>query len=174
MKMEVFENLHARASVRSFSDKAVPRELLEKIADAGVCAPTGMNRQTRRIWVVTDRERMDRLAKAVGAAAGRGEGYHFYHPAAFFLVSDESAETNGIANCACALENMMLAATALGLGSVWINQFKGICGDSAVRALLDEMGVPASQEVFGCLSVGYPAAPVQPVERRSGLVRWFE
>lgn len=169
----VFENIHARASVRSFSAVPVVRAALEKIADAGVSAPTGMNWQTRRIWVVTDKALMSRLAKAVGAAIGRAD-YGFYGAPAFFLVTDEAQETNALANCACALENMMLASTALGLGSVWINQFRDVCDDAGVRGLLDEMGVPATQFVGGCLAVGHAAAPAKPVERKADLVRWFE
>ena len=169
----VFENFAARASVRAFTGERVDRASLERIAQAGVMAPTGNNRQTRRIWAVTDKALMDRLAQAVGAAIGR-ENYGFYNPPAFFLVTDEAQETNAIANCACALENMMLASTALGLGSVWINQFKDVCGDACVRALLDGMGVPPTQFVGGCLAVGHAAAPVKPVERKTGLVRWLE
>ena len=68
----VLETIRSRRSVRRFADKAVPRELIEQVAAAGEWAPTGMNNQTVRLTVLTDRARIRALAQEVGRAAERG------------------------------------------------------------------------------------------------------
>ena len=73
---------------------------------------------------------------------------------------------------ACALENAFLAAHSHGVGSVWINQMLEICDAPAIRALLDELGVPAGHTVYGMAALGYaaPDAPVRPMERTGKVV----
>lgn len=162
-----------RRSVRRFEDKKVPRELLETVVKAGIFAPTANHIETHRFTVVTDDKILASLVSAIAAATGKGAGYSFYDPAAFVMASDARDNHNGLANCACALENMMLASHALGLGSVWINQFKLVCDDSAVRALLRSLEVPDDHIVWGCLSIGYPAEESAEHCKDESAVRWF-
>ncbi len=170
--MELFEAIRGRRSVRAFAAKPVERALTEQVVEAGILAPTGMNAQTRRLTVVEDKQKMQALAQAVAAAGGLKPEYNFYNPPVFILVSDEAASPNGLANCACALENMMLAAHGLGLGAVWINQVGAVCDTPAVRALLDGMRLPQSQRVYGALALGWPAADGAPVSKRRDVVEW--
>ncbi len=170
--MELFEAIRTRHSVRAYDAKPVDRSLIEQVVEAGILAPTGMNRQTRRFTVIQNREKMDALAHAVGEAAGRGPGYNFYDPPVFILVSDQEDDPNGLANCACALENMMLAAQGLGLGAVWINQIGPVCQQPAVRALLTEMRLAPDQKVYGALSLGWPAGEGKKIEKNRDVVEW--
>ncbi|MDO4566270.1 MAG: nitroreductase family protein [Oscillospiraceae bacterium] len=173
MNNSVLDNIIKRRSVRSFTNEALTREELEAVVKAGVYAPTAKHIETRRLTVVTDKRIMRALEREIGRLIGK-EGYGFYDPAAFILVSEDSANTNGLANCACAMQNMMLAASSLGLGSVWINQFKGLCGDEGLRALLDRLEIPGEQEVWACLSLGRPAKEPAQEEKDETVVRWFE
>jgi nitroreductase len=61
-------------------------------------------------------------------------------------------------DCACALQTIFLAAHALGVGSVWINQLRHVCDEAKVRDLLTAYGVPTTHKVYGCAALGYPAA----------------
>ena len=72
----------------------------------------------------------------------RPESYNFYDPDVIILASNEKDNTNGLADCACAMENMFLMAQELGIGSCWINQLKEICDEPQVRAELKKFGVP--------------------------------
>ena len=170
MNESVFENIMNRASVRKFESKLPERDKLELIVRAGAAAPSGMNIQTRAFTVLIQAPLIDSLARAVAGAIGRGAEYDFYQPPVFIIVSEEADNQNGLANCACSLENMMLAAHALGLGSVWINQLKDCCADAQVRELLGELGVPPTHNVYGCLSLGYSAAPVNTVKKTVNVV----
>ena len=89
-------------------------------------------------------------------------------------MSDRQSDVNAQANCACALENMMLAAQSLGLGSVWINQMKLVCGDAGVRGQLEAFGVPQDHTVGGCLALGYAADAPRDVPRKPGRVVFVE
>jgi nitroreductase len=65
---------------------------------------------------------------------------------------------------ACAMENIYLAASSMGLGCVWINQVKDCYDDVEVRKLLTEFGIPENHGVYGCAAIGYPAG--EPREKQ--------
>lgn len=169
----VIRNIFARRSVREFKSEAIPRETLETIVLAGIYAPVARHVETRRFTVVQDISIIHSLEGEVKRAAARKEGYNFYGPAAFVLVSEDKENDNGLANCACALENMMLAAASLGVGSVWINQFRSVCGDSEIRKLLTSLEIPQDHIVWGGLSLGYPRVKPQPMKRDESVAGWF-
>lgn len=49
------------------------------------------------------------------------------------MLSNDRENTNGLADCSCALENIFLMANSLGIGSCWVNQLKNICDEKEVR-----------------------------------------
>ena len=167
---KIYENILTRASVRSFTDKTIERSDLEMILDAGVHAPSGMNKQSWRFTVLTTQEKIQGLAKVVREALGRDEGYNFYKPTALVIMSNDRDNHLGEADCACALENMFLMANELGIGSCWINQASACCDEEAVRAMLTSFGIPANHKVYGMAALGYAAQPPVVHERKSGLV----
>lgn len=122
---KIFEIISTRRSIRAFTEQRISREDLEKIVQAGAWAPTGMNKQTFRFTVLSDPAEILRVAKILGAEMAN-EGYDFYRPTAMVLVSNGREGTNPVADVACAMENMFLQAHAMGIGSVWINQFKDL------------------------------------------------
>nr|MCR4925848.1 nitroreductase family protein [Clostridiales bacterium] len=85
----------------------------------------------------------------------RGADYNFYGATTLILASSEKTNPHRKEDCACALENMFLAATSVGVGSVWINQLKNICDIPSVRAILDEVKLPENHAVFGVAALGY-------------------
>ncbi len=169
----VLQNIFTRRSVRAFKPEPLTHEELETIVRAGIFAPTGMHIETRRFTVVEDKALIASLEREVARAGGRGDKYNFYGPAAFVMLSEERENKNGLANCACALENMQLAAWSLGVGSVWINQFKLICDDEGIRARLRSLEIPDDHIVWGCLSLGYPAKAPEQFGKDETVVRWF-
>ena len=169
----VLQNILTRRSVRAFKNEPLTRDELETIVRAGIFAPTGMHIETRRFTVIEDKEIIAGLEREVARAGERGDKYNFYGPAAFVMVSEERENKNGLANCACALENMQLAAWSLGVGSVWINQFKLICDDEGIRARLRSLDIPDDHIVWGCLSLGYPQKAPEPMAKDETVVRWF-
>ena len=73
---EVLKNIRTRRSVRGFTEKRIPEETVQAIVEAAVYAPSAMNRQSWHFTVVHNREKIERLAQAIGSQIGR-EGYDF-------------------------------------------------------------------------------------------------
>lgn len=151
---EVIENIFTRRSVRHFREKNISKEHLKIIAEAAVYAPSGMNRQTWQFTVVQNKDILKKLAAAAEKELGR-ENYDFYKPDTLIIASNVKESIWGVEDCACALENIFLAAHSLGIGSVWINQIREICDRESVRMLLREIGVPDGHAVYGCAALGY-------------------
>ena len=170
---EVMNNILTRRSIRKFKDEPVPRELTEQVVQAGVWAPSGKNEQTWRFFVMSDANRLSGLFTAIGKAMGN-PAYTFYGAKTMIMVTCDREAGNGIADGAAAMENMMLAAHSLGLGSCWINQLK-FCGDDPdVRKLLDSYGVPTNHQVIGMVALGYPDGEAKPKPRKENLVTWLD
>lgn len=174
MNPSVMQTIKARRSIRAFTDQPIPREQLEQLVEAGQWAPTGKNRQSFRFTVLTDREKIQNLARTVAPHFEwtKGKNYNFYGPTALILLSDERENTNGLADCSCALQNIFLMAHELGIGSCWINQLKYICDEPDIRPLLTDLRIPADHIVWGMAALGYPAkpAPTDKLERKSEVV----
>ncbi len=158
-----FEILFSRRSCRSFEKREIAQESLEKIALAACHAPSARNRQLWQFTVVKNPDLLEELRRAVAATCGKGEDYNFYDPAAMILCSCDREHPYGREDCACAMENILLSAHALGLGAVWINQLTAVCDTPEVRGVLERLDVPAGHVVYGCAALGYRAA--EPAEK---------
>lgn len=174
MMNEVLENMITRRSIRSFTEKPIPEADLDLIVKAAVYAPSGMNRQSWHFSVLTNQELIQNLAKAIGKESGRDSNYNFYKPMALIICSNEADNVNGEADCACAMENIMLAAHSLGIGSVWINQCKDTCNTEDVRTLLNQLSVPENHKVYGMAALGYAAQKAEAKPRAVGTVTYFK
>lgn len=165
MTNAVLENIWTRQSTREFSEQKIPEELLEKIACAGSRAPSGMNRQTWKFFILNDKAKIQTLAEAIGKALNRS-GYDFYRPTALIIPTNERESPFGQDDNACALQNIFLAAHSLGVGSVWINQLRDACDNAEVRALLTAFGIPETHTVYGIAALGFPAKQSEPKPRK--------
>lgn len=171
---EVMKTILTRRSIRKFTDAPIPREILDDIVKAALHAPSGMGRQTWTFTMITNQNVIKRLISAIGSELGR-EGYDMYRPAAILMPTNIKGGEWSAEDNACAMENAFLAAHSYGVGSVWINQMQNICDRPAIRAILDELGVPTDHKVFGMAALGYPdpETPI-PEKERIGKVTFVE
>lgn len=170
---EVLEAIKTRRSIRVFTKQKISRADLELLTDAARYAPSGMNRQTWKFTVVQDPVMLEKLAQVIRSELGRGADYNFYGANVLILASNERENPLGAPDCACALENIFLAAHSIGLGSVWINQLCGICDAPSVRAVLNELHLPENHLVYGCAALGYPAEAGRPANKKDDVVEWI-
>ena len=188
--MDALELIKTRRSTRKFQDRAVEKELLDTIIEAGRYAPSGGNSQTTHFFVITDRAVLTELAALVknefsqmevtpgmyrsmanAILASKGENYAFHYNApALIVTANKKDYGNNMADCACALENMMLMANALDLGSCWINQLKWLNESEAVNSLFRKFGMAEDERIYGAVSIGY-AATEDGLPVRSPLAR---
>ena len=169
----IYENIMSRRSVRAFTDQKISKEDLETIAKAGCHAPTGMNKQSWQFTITQDKEKIKRLSKLVEVTLER-PNYNMYQPNAIIMVSNEKENTNGLADTACALENIFLMAHSMGIGSVWINQLKTICDEPEVRATLTEFGIPKNHIVYGIAALGYDKDSGSVKEKREDVIKFID
>ena len=175
--MDAIEAILTRRSTRKFSDEIPERDLIEKIIEAGRFAPSGGNSQTTHFLVITDPEILKELARIVQTAFSKMEiredtyaslknsinrskqgNYIFhYNTPVLIVTANKKGYGNAMADSACALENMMIAANALDLGSCWINQLHWLDEDDAVREYLFGLGLGDDETVTGALALGFPA-----------------
>ncbi|MDO5016223.1 MAG: nitroreductase family protein [Eubacteriales bacterium] len=173
--MDIFEVMANRRSCRKFSEEKVARAELEKIVLAGQEAPTAMNKQNLRFTVLRKQEDIAKLQTALAKALDRPDYLGFYNAPNMILVSGPKDSINIFADTGCAMQNMMLAASALGLGSCWINQFREHCEHEAVRDLLKAFKIPEDHFVAAGLVVGKPQNGQGWGERaNSSEVQWIE
>ena len=168
----VMDNILARHSTRVFTDQPVEQEKLEEIVKAAVWAPSGNNAQSWHFIMMSNVEKIQELAAAVRKATGSPATYNFYDPTAFLIISGERDNRNAALDASAALENALLAATDLGVGSCWINQVRDVCDDPEVRALLTSYGLPESHQVWTAASLGYAAKDPVVHERKPGTVSY--
>lgn len=154
--MDLFDAIYKRRSVREYLPDPVPRKDLERIVAAAVEAPSGCNMQLRQYVIVDDPAVMDKLRPFSSALKTA--------PAAVVLLVNPTPTKFGefwMQDISAAMENMLLAATALGYGSCWVEGALRRCEDQ-LRALLS---VPKDLRVWSLMPVGKPAAtPPRPAK----------
>ena len=193
---DMLEFIRSRRSTRAFAERAVDHDLTEMVLEAGRYAPSGGNSQISHFLVIRDREILDKLALLVMEAfAGmeitegmypsmansirlsKGGKYVFHYNApVLILAANRKDYGNNLADISCALENMMLMASALDLGSCWINQLKWLNEDQRLLCLERELGLQDGERVYGALALGWPAsgAPLrEPLPRKGNEVTWI-
>ena len=157
--MDFIEIAKKRYSVRSYKDKKVEEEKLKKILEAAHVAPTAANLQPIRLLTVQSKEGLGKI----------GKGANLYGaPLAIIVCADhkkawvrpfDKKRTTDI-DASILTDHMMLQATELGLGSVWICYFK----PDVIRR---EFGLPDHLEPANILAVGYPNEEAADPERHS-------
>lgn len=170
MTNEVLENIKKRRSVRAFKTEAVPRELLEAVCEAGTYAPTGKGRQSPTIIAVTDEKYRKELSRLNAEFLGRDCDPYYGAPVIILVLAEGSVNTF-VEDGSCVLENMMLAAASLNLGSVWVHREREIFDSEQGKKLLREWGLPETLRGVGALALGYPAvSAAEPAKRKDNYV----
>lgn len=172
--MDAMVNLLTRRSIRSYRPDMLPREVIEKIAEAGTYAPTGMNRQTPIIVAVTNKELRDRMSR-LNAAVLNMDSDPFYGAPAVLVVLAERSAPNHVYDGSLVMANLMLAAHAMGIGSCWINRAREVFDTDEGKAILRDLGIEGDYEGVGNCILGYTEGEEpQAKPRKENWVYWAE
>lgn len=146
--------IFSRRSIRVYTDEPVSEGELQNLLDAGMAAPSASNRKPWHFVVVTDRETLDALAAAhpYGKMLARAG-------AAIAVCGDPGTSSWWVQDCSAATENILLAASALGLGAVWLGSHGNPDREEAIRTVLR---IPHEIGVLSLLSIGHPAEQKEP------------
>jgi nitroreductase len=154
--MDFYEVIKTRRSVRQFDARPIPDDVLERVLNAARIAPSGSNRQPWKFIVVRDERLKEKLvpschgqrfiaqAPVVIAACGRD---------ITFDRGDWMGQCSMIVDVTIAMDHLILAARAEGLGTCWIGSF----GNDQLKELL---GIPDGWWVVALTPLGYPEGEV--------------
>ena len=164
---DILEVLKNRRSVRHYKSDPVPETLLQEIVEAGLYAPTGMNRQDAVILKITDPAVVRELGLINGKLMGREGLDGFYGAPAVLCVLSKKDTPTAIFDGCSVLSNMMNEAASLGLGSCWIHRGKEQFETEEGKKILKQAGID-SQKYMGVdsLIVGYPDGDVPAASPR--------
>ncbi|MEJ2209021.1 MAG: nitroreductase family protein [Anaerolineae bacterium] len=147
---ELLDVMYTRRSIREFSDEPVSDEPVEAILKAGMAAPSAQNLQPWHFIVVRKRKKLDALSEIHKYAHMLAQA-----PLAIIVCGDEEVSSKHWVEDTCAAtQNILLAATALGLGGVWVSIYPKKKHQKKVRELLD---IPDHVGVLCALAIGHPA-----------------
>jgi len=161
---DVIKLIKSRRSIRKYRDQEVPREILEDLVDCGRLAPSGYNRQPWVFVVLTEKELKQKLAELCQWGRFLQEA-----GAAILIFCEKEAET-ALEDACAAAENIIIAASAYGLGTCWVNSYRKAHSE-AVKQLVR---CPEHLELAVILAVGYPEA-IPPAPKKKALaevLRW--
>lgn len=151
---EVLQIVKQRRSVRDFQKKEIPRELVEKLIEALIWAPSAGNLQARKFYFVTDATLKKNLA-----AAALGQNFIAEAPLVVVGCTDREIEIKygekginlyAVQDVACSIMNMMLVACENGLGTVWVGAFRE--GDA-----FEALNLPDNLRPVAIVPVGFPS-----------------
>lgn len=157
--MDALECIKTRRSIRRFKDQAIPFELIGNILEAARLAPSAGNIQEWNFILITDYKTREKISMAacmqtwmndapvhivVCANPGKAERYY----------GDKGEKIYCLQNSAAAIENILLAAHAQGLGACWV----GACDEEQLRSAV---GAPENIRIMGVVPIGYPAEEPQ-------------
>jgi nitroreductase len=177
-----------RHSTRKFKPELVADELLRQVIEAGRQAPSGKNKQQNHFLVIRKPEVLAKLVALVRQEFARMEiteansddmggaiklskkgTYVFkYNAPILIVVANKKGYGNNFADTSIAIQNMMLAANALDLGTCWINQLRWLQDNSVILSYLRNLGMADDEIPFGAVSIGYPAT-ADGLPNRQGL-----
>ena len=157
--MDIFELIKTRRSIRTFTNRPVPDEVIERIIEAGTWAPSGMNNQPWKFAVIKDSE----LKKAVSGLTHYSKivtGANVL--IAVFLDNSLSYDrTKGCQAIGACLQNMLLYIHSAGLGAVWLGEIL-----KNKDKVLELTGGSKDLELMAVVALGYPAAKGGKVSRQ--------
>ncbi len=181
---KVLETIKNRRSIRKYLPEQVKEEELQAILEAGAYAPSAHNEQSWHFTVIRNKDLLDRIsAKAKEVMAAQGEDwvktmgsnkdFHlFYHAPSVLVVSMRKAALSPLVDCSAAIENMLLAAESLDIGSCWIGLARYYF---TLKDELPRLKIPAGYEPCYAVTLGYKdQRPAKALPRTAAPVNYLD
>lgn len=165
------EAIFRRRSIRRYLDKSVEPEKLELLLKAAMAAPSAMNCRPWEFIVVTAPKKLERFRKRL-IFGNRNAPVAIVVCGNPRLSKNPAARLFWVQDCSAAVENMLVAATALGLGTVWIGVYPVT---EFMRTVRQVVGIPSHVIPLCLVYVGYPAEEKPPrTQYDARRVHWQE
>lgn len=164
--MNAKDCIRTRRSVRAFTDRETDKNLLDKIVEAALYAPVGMKMyDSLFLSVLPSHAAVGEFTALCRRQSGDESADPVHNAAALIVVSGKRTSPVEYANSACMIENMLLAATDLGLGSLYVfGAINATHGTPYAKELADLLQLPEGFTPLGSVALGYTEAPLAPRE----------
>ena len=156
----VLDNIHARKSVRTYTDEDVTPEQVETILRAAMAAPSGMNMQPWRFVVVREQATKEKLAGGFNKMIAKAPVVIIVCGKTTGAMGKENR--NWTADCAAATENLLLAVEAMGLGAVWTACYPY---DERMSTTIEALELPDNVKPYSIVPVGHPGGKEKPKDK---------
>jgi nitroreductase len=156
--MDILDVIFSRRSIRAYQDRKVEREILVKLLQAAMAAPTAANAQPWEFIVVDEADSLEKLKENLPFGK-------YNTPSAIVVCGNPNLANNSagkmfwVQDCSAAVENILIAAAGMELGTVWIGIFPL---ESRVEAVRKVLNIPEDVTPLGAIYVGYPAEHKEP------------
>ena len=171
---DVIKNIEERRSIRKYKEDMIPKEIIEKIVEAGTYAPSGMGMQSSIIIAITNKEVRDKLSKLNAKLRNEGNMDPFYGAPVVIVVLAKKDVVTRVYDGSVVMENMMLAANSLGIGSCWIHGAKEEFETEEGKEILKSLGIKDEYEGIANCILGYKAEEGKVEPRKDNYVYYID
>ena len=155
MQKELIKAIFARRSMRKYTAEPVSKNDVKTMLEAAMAGPSASNRKPWHFVVVTDRQKLDNLARV--HPYGK---MLFDAPLCIAVCGDKTISPRyWVQDCSASSENVLLAATALGLGAVWLGVHPR---EERVRPIRKVLNIPENIVPLNLIPIGHPAEEKEP------------
>lgn len=166
---ETIKTLTTRVSVKKYTDKQVPDDLLDAVLEAGLYAPSGLNNQKVITVAVRDKATRDLLAGLNTRIRGVSSDTFYGAPCVIVVLADPNNGT-WVEDGSLVMGNLLNAAHSLGLSGCWIHRARETFDLPEGKALLRQWGIPEHFRGVGNCILGYTDTAPTPKPRVAGRV----
>ncbi len=168
---ETIKNMIERRSVRKYTSKPVPQEIVDEIIKAGTYAASGRGMQSPIIIEIRNKELRDRLSALNAKIMGKEDFDPFYGANTILIVLADKSKPTYIYDGSLVMGNLMLAAHSLGIGSCWIHRAKEEFELPEGKGILKQLGIEGDYEGIGHCILGYADGDIpNPPKRKESYV----
>lgn len=180
---DVIKNILTRRSVRSYKPEQIKKEELDLILEAALYAPSAMNGQPWHFTVIQSRDEIMRLNEVAKTVMLKSDDERMrknaenpnmdftYGAPTLIVVSGSKTNRFAVTDCSAAIQNMLLAASSLDIGSVWLGIIP-VC--FMVEGEAEKVGIPEGYEAFYGVALGYKASDKEQAApaRKEGTINF--
>ena len=163
---QTLQTILQRRSIKKYKSDPVPKDLIEKIVEAGTYAATGRNLQSPVILAVTNKALRDKLSRINAEVMGASGDPFYGAPCVLVVLADRGVSHNYIYDGSLVMGNLMLAATSLGLGSCWIHRARETFELPEGKEILKSLGIEGDFVGIGNCVIGYADCEVPAAKPR--------
>ena len=157
MGNDILDVIRKRRTIRKFTDQEVTQEQIDLLLELAMCAPNRLNRQPWHFIVVQDKGKQKEFADFL-----RIHSYVEDASAVIVACAMPKASTTWTMDVSAAVENLMIGATALGLGTAWVGSPDTVTWTMFEESVRDSLRIPIDVRIVALVSVGYPAQERAP------------